>query len=471
MAGSNLTHGYLVMSNGRGAAHTMGEAALWSWSEAAGKAHLEVRAATRGEGPVVRIDGPVARADRDWIYWRLPTVVTAEAFDCSRPEASVRLDRGNVRVGALTADVRLGENWCEPTLVGKAFFLDAFFGVLRDGDAITAQSPALKAAMGDVITVRLLVEAGVVEFLINSASVGKVPVDPRREMKVAVQMWDKGDCVYLVGAKEKVRASKSKEHDASNTSFGQSPIKSAAATPRVPALGVEPTVSHPSKHSPSATPPSVRSRGTPRRQAGIVSGDKREPSSTSNGHKGGEGGHAAEGQQETAAVLPSVDPLSSEEHGEAMGLPSTQLSQHEVEQNGGSGDDVAGAQEEIAAGSSSLDGELPSAPIPSDQVLDRPDSSSGIATEGAPQPSSSAEDGAEEDGGGVYDGSGLTPAALEAHGKDNNDEAKNEEAALASEIPDGGASTEVESSHAPAQEFSTAGEENHSAAVSVPLYP
>ena len=106
----------------------MGEAALWSWSEAAGKAHLEVRAATRGEGPVVRIDGPVARADRDWIYWRLPTVVTAEAFDCSRPEASVRLDRGNVRVGALTADVRLGENWCEPTLVGKAFFLDAFFG-------------------------------------------------------------------------------------------------------------------------------------------------------------------------------------------------------------------------------------------------------------------------------------------------------------------------------------------------------
>ncbi|MGB1605502.1 MAG: hypothetical protein ACPIOQ_72895, partial [Promethearchaeia archaeon] len=319
---------------------------------------------------------------------------------------------------------------------------------------------------GDVITVRLLVEAGVVEFLINSASVGKVPVDPRHEMKVAVQMWDKGDCVYLVGAKEKVRASKSKEHDASNTSFGQSPIKSAAATPRVPALGVEPTVSHPSKHSPSPTPSSVRSRGTPRRQAGIVSGDKREPSSTSNGHKGGEGGHAAEGQQETAAVLPSVAIPS-----EAMGLPSNQLSQHEVEQNGGSGDDVAGAQEEIAAGSSSLDGELPSAPIPSDQVLDRPDPSSGIATEGAPQPSPPAEDGAEEDGGGVYDGSGLTPAALEAHGKDNNDKAKNEEAALASEIPDGGASIEVESSHAPAQESSTAGEENHRAAVSVPLYP
>ena len=35
-----------VVSNGRGAAHTMGEAALWSWSEAAGKAHLEVRAAS-----------------------------------------------------------------------------------------------------------------------------------------------------------------------------------------------------------------------------------------------------------------------------------------------------------------------------------------------------------------------------------------------------------------------------------------
>ena len=75
----------------------MGEAALWSWSEAAGKAHLEVRAATRGEGPVVRIDGPVARADRDWIYWRLPTVVTAEAFDGSRPEAS----RCNVRPAAV----------------------------------------------------------------------------------------------------------------------------------------------------------------------------------------------------------------------------------------------------------------------------------------------------------------------------------------------------------------------------------
>ena len=54
----------------------------WTWCQET--VHLEVRPAIRGEGLVVKIDGGEAKSDRDWIYWRLPTVSTHEAFGENR---------------------------------------------------------------------------------------------------------------------------------------------------------------------------------------------------------------------------------------------------------------------------------------------------------------------------------------------------------------------------------------------------
>jgi hypothetical protein len=199
----------------------------WSWCEET--THLEVRPAIRGEGPVVKIEGGVAKADRDWIYWRLPTVCTREVLgDGDRLEAKVKLEKGEVRVGVITANVKLGDNWCDRSKVGQAFFLDTFFGVLRDGDNIIASGSKLKAASNDVITIKL--QQSALQFHINGAEVGLVHVEPMQQLRVAAQMWDRGDCVCLPGV-----AAKPGTLDISSLSFGQSPIKPPASTRREPA--------------------------------------------------------------------------------------------------------------------------------------------------------------------------------------------------------------------------------------------
>jgi hypothetical protein len=195
---------------------------MWSWCEET--SHLEVRPAVRGEGPVVKIDGGAARSDRDWIYWRLPTVSTREAFGGDRQEASVRVDRGEVRVGVITAETKLGDNWCDASKAGHALFLDTFFGVLRDGDKVVFSSARLKAAIGDVITVRL--QQSTLEFCINGATVGHMPVDALRQLRMAVQMWDKGDAVFLIGAERS-----GSTLGEMSMSLAGSPIKAAADTP------------------------------------------------------------------------------------------------------------------------------------------------------------------------------------------------------------------------------------------------
>jgi len=64
-----------------------------SWCE--GTTHLQVRPTIRGKGPVVKIEGAVAKTDRDCIYWRLLTVCTREVLgNGDRLEARVRLERG-----------------------------------------------------------------------------------------------------------------------------------------------------------------------------------------------------------------------------------------------------------------------------------------------------------------------------------------------------------------------------------------
>jgi hypothetical protein len=125
------------------------------------------------------------QSDRDWIYWRQPTVATREAFSAERCEAQVRIDRGEVRIGMITAEVKLGESWCDASKVGRAIFLDTFFGVLHSGDKAVATGANLKAAVGDVIAVRLRESSAV--FAINGSEVGQLPVDSRQELRMAVQ--------------------------------------------------------------------------------------------------------------------------------------------------------------------------------------------------------------------------------------------------------------------------------------------
>ena len=162
-----------------------------------------MRPATRSDGSrAVKIDGGEAKSDRDWIYWRLPTVVSAEAFGGERKEVNVRIDKGEVRIGVLSAHVKLGDNWCDDSRVGHAFFLDTCFGVIRDGDKIIATGSELKSTVGDVISVRL--HNNSLEFSINDKHVGQIPIlDSMQQLRVAVQMWDKGDAVYLVEDEEK----------------------------------------------------------------------------------------------------------------------------------------------------------------------------------------------------------------------------------------------------------------------------
>jgi hypothetical protein len=58
-----------------------------SWSEDMVASHLEVRPAGREDskkaGTVV-IEGPEARSQRDWVYWLLPTVCSAQVKAAQR---------------------------------------------------------------------------------------------------------------------------------------------------------------------------------------------------------------------------------------------------------------------------------------------------------------------------------------------------------------------------------------------------
>ena len=137
----------------------------------------------------------------------------------------MRVDRGEVRVGVISAETKLGDNWCDASKVGHALFLDTFFGVLRDGDKVVFSSARLRAAIGDVITVRL--QQSTLEFCINGATVGHMPVDALRQLRMAVQMWDKGDAVFLIGAER----SGPTLGEMSSMSLAGSPIKAAADTP------------------------------------------------------------------------------------------------------------------------------------------------------------------------------------------------------------------------------------------------
>ena len=172
-------------------------------------------------------------AARDWVYWRLPTVTTCETFGDDRSEASVRVDRGEVRVGVIVGDVRLGENWCDKDHVGRAFFLDTFFGVLRDGDAIVTTGVHLKAVVGDIVTLKLDVQGHTLAFVINEAVVGEVQVDSRDSLRMAVQMWDKGDRVYLVGSENPADKDETSAIS-SATILGDSPVKSDRDAPATP---------------------------------------------------------------------------------------------------------------------------------------------------------------------------------------------------------------------------------------------
>ena len=55
----------------------------------------------------------------------------------------MRVDRGEVHVGVISAETKLGDNWCDASKVGHALFLDTFFGVLRDGDKVVFSSARL----------------------------------------------------------------------------------------------------------------------------------------------------------------------------------------------------------------------------------------------------------------------------------------------------------------------------------------
>lgn len=43
---------------------------------------------------------------------------------CFRWDAQVRVDKGEMRIGIISDDVKLGDNWCDASKVGHAFFLD-----------------------------------------------------------------------------------------------------------------------------------------------------------------------------------------------------------------------------------------------------------------------------------------------------------------------------------------------------------
>ena len=51
-----------------------------SWSSEKVTQHLEVRPADRAgdDGRTIFLEGSLARSQRDWVYWRLPTVCSKQ---------------------------------------------------------------------------------------------------------------------------------------------------------------------------------------------------------------------------------------------------------------------------------------------------------------------------------------------------------------------------------------------------------
>ena len=160
-----------------------------SWDEEKAQAHLEVR--SEGDWVTIKIEGDVARSQKDWVYWRLPTCVTKQAVSPAEGvELAVRLEKGEARVGLVAESVKPGENWHEEKLRDAAFFLDPFLGLLSAGDRNVASGNALKASQGDTISVMFHPAEAI--FLVNSKEVGRIPIAKPRPMMLAAQMWDKG---------------------------------------------------------------------------------------------------------------------------------------------------------------------------------------------------------------------------------------------------------------------------------------
>jgi len=114
------------------------------------------------------------------------------------------------------------DNWCDPSKVGNAFFLDTFSGVLQGGDNVIASGSKLKAASNDVIPIKLQQSAP--EFHVNGVEVGLVQVDPLHQLRVAAQMWDRGIAIACLTAPGV--AAKPDTLYLSSLSFTQSPIES-----------------------------------------------------------------------------------------------------------------------------------------------------------------------------------------------------------------------------------------------------
>ena len=63
-----------------------------------------------------------------------PPLQTFQASSGKEVDVHIKVERGDVRIGMISEAVLLGENWCSTDKVGKVFYLDAYFGVIRTGD-------------------------------------------------------------------------------------------------------------------------------------------------------------------------------------------------------------------------------------------------------------------------------------------------------------------------------------------------
>jgi hypothetical protein len=138
-------------------------APLVTWDEEEAKTHLEVR--SEGDWRTIHIEGDIARSQKDWVYWRLPTAITKQAVtpEEGAVELAVRLERGEARVGLIAEGVKPGENWNEEKMRDAAYFLDPFFGVLRSGDIDLAAGSSLKAVQVPRPSSSSLTEIGVTQ--------------------------------------------------------------------------------------------------------------------------------------------------------------------------------------------------------------------------------------------------------------------------------------------------------------------
>ncbi|EKX55198.1 hypothetical protein GUITHDRAFT_131455 [Guillardia theta CCMP2712] len=123
-------------------------------------------------------------------------------------EASVRLERGEARVGLMDDRVKPGEccccltggghrNWFDPRLNDRVTYIDTYFGAVRNGGRSLEEGKRFKAAPPDIVT--LLLAEDSLSFKINGNQVAQVPFKPSSAFRLAVQMWDKDDAVKLIG--------------------------------------------------------------------------------------------------------------------------------------------------------------------------------------------------------------------------------------------------------------------------------